>query len=874
MADLHTLSDAQVLLLAARFISSVDVESLQTLATARRDVLTDKRIYLLLLTLYPNDEAARAALLTLLRNIKSDFHHVNASDNGNILDALAVSKLSPDQAAREAHRLILPESGHGDSKSEADALPAFIISWCNQIEATSGCVEDTLTVVEEFALAYDNLRVWAERFLLPIARLRCFYPDEDEAPNLRELQSLPVKGALHALLRCSKKHFPQAEIVRDLDEVVVPWIHGLAGSEVHAAWQELNHWLVATSAEHFKLAAAALLKWSPPRDNQQLIQGYAQAGLAIIYASSAISDVHILKCQDILLRVAALAGIQAPCISGTPKIAKTAIFKGDLGETSLLPGSLLLDENTLTQPSVSSVNFLNGLLATQQLLLGFKIALSVTEVASVCMSRSEERHQQELSRILLQIPKLTTAKPEWQTARMQLYWLHSWGPSLETSATSPTFLGNVSSQQLDEKLLDSILAQGDYAAAKTIYLGAERLPLPVSVVEDRVIAAIYVAFDNASNGSKNRGGVKRAHELILAFRPCFPHSDQLNRADHLIRATHSLSFYPLTLQHGVPFQPVNIRAQKEPLHLVGKVLDQDPKAYTKLDDLLEIGQNLILAHLQDGGAKSEEGEQLHEDAKVEHARHTITYLAITSALAAYDFDTAYSYITTRLSISPSSNTPKGETDDISWRAAYAAGRYKPNVPAKSLHERIASLSKRMDLLSLALTLSPSAEPLSEILGQWRRCEEEMDGLRSQALDEERAFDVGSDNLVPGGFDPEDRQLDANETRKALAKRSMAGRSATYEEQAPLSLFDVASGAARALSRSTKGLRGGIVPQSAKSRDPPPAQGRERSISPESGEGNRVRKRDMVSNMVTSGLVSGMGWVLGAQPEDRVNAQDA
>jgi hypothetical protein len=33
-------------------------------------------------------------------------------------------------------------------------------------------------------------------------------------------------------------------------------------------------------------------------------------------------------------------------------------------------------------------------------------------------------------------------------------------------------------------------------------------------------------------------------------------------------------------------------------------------------------------------------------------------------------------------------------------------------------------------------------------------------------------------------------------------------------------------------------------------------------------GGRVRKRDQVTSMVTSGIVSGMGWVLGAQAQDR------
>ena len=132
-----------------------------------------------------------------------------------------------------------------------------------------------------------------------------------------------------------------------------------------------------------------------------------------------------------------------------------------------------------------------------------------------------------------------------------------------------------------------------------IFLEDASLPLPLSTAEERVVAAVYFAYDNASNGNRTRGGMKRAYDLLLAFKPSFPHSEQLRDIDHLIKATHSLSFYSLTLQHGVPFQPVNIRAQKDPLALVGRVLEQNTRAYTKLDDLLEIGRNLVQAHLQE-----------------------------------------------------------------------------------------------------------------------------------------------------------------------------------------------------------------------------------------------------------------------------------
>ena len=111
------------------------------------------------------------------------------------------------------------------------------------------------------------------------------------------------------------------------------------------------------------------------------------------------------------------------------------------------------------------------------------------------------------------------------------------------------------------------------------------------------------------------------------------------------------------------------------------------------------------------------------------------------------------------------------------------------------------------------------------------------------------------------------------------------------EEAPMGLFDVARGAAAALSKTAFPLRS---PQSAKSTQ----SVRENVVSQqslnsstssllgsfggggggsqhgalggsggggggsESGDGGRVRKRDMVSNMVTGGLASGIGWVLG------------
>jgi hypothetical protein len=83
----------------------------------------------------------------------------------------------------------------------------------------------------------------------------------------------------------------------------------------------------------------------------------------------------------------------------------------------------------------------------------------------------------------------------------------------------------------------------------------------------------------------------------------------------------------------------------------------------------------------------------------------------------------------------------------------------------------------------------------------------------------------------------------------------------------MGLFDVARGAARAFSKNLTPLQ--QLQQQQRQHHPQqvPAEegeeGGELSRSTESLE--RVRKRDVVSNMVTGGLASGIGWVLGAQP---------
>ena len=86
----------------------------------------------------------------------------------------------------------------------------------------------------------------------------------------------------------------------------------------------------------------------------------------------------------------------------------------------------------------------------------------------------------------------------------------------------------------------------------------------------------------------------------------------------------------------------------------------------------------------------------------------------------------------------------------------------------------------------------------------------------------------------------------------------------------MGLFDVARGAARAFSKNLTPLQ--RLQQQQQRQQQQKQQSASEQVEGEEGELSRsteslerVRKRDVVSNMVTGGLASGIGWVLGAQP---------
>ncbi|KAK4548674.1 hypothetical protein LTR36_009585 [Oleoguttula mirabilis] len=726
-------------------------------------------------------------------------------------------------------------------------------------------------------------------------------------------------------------------------------------------WEYMYQWLVAHAVDHFPRITACIEAWDGPGDidlgglddrsgavrpyldedvQRKLELQYAQAAFAACYAVQADTAEVVRGAHGVLARLAELLDFIPPpdlatSVDSLPKIERHAtVLDASQTVADLAPEELLAPEHPLTTPRLETYMLLQMMVYSAYQFAGLGHPLSLVSVAKLHFYAEGDEQLAVLRKILAGLAQGGGRRDEaeWTADRAKLLWLWNWGIAAEDAGTDQQgagVLGKIDRREFEEEMLKGFVETSCYELATRLFITAQpgesssrRRGLPLERVEQVVLAKAMEAYDGASNGNKMRGGVRKASEIIAAFRPHFRNSAPFRQASSLISATHALSFYALTLQHGVPFKPVSIRVASDPIALVDKVLEQNPHSYTQLDDLIAIAQNLVSAGLPptedaDGVKLVVSGEELGRRLKV--AERRVTFMAVEAALREDDFETAYSYIVNRLTPSGAdiaapqdgktaknhgrnANTrPKHQpndsenADDISWRAAFLAGRYRS--PTTSTPPPLRRLEQRTELLSLALLLAPTAA-LTEILAVWRRCEEETTSLQLSQQQAEREFDdradkriasTGSSSALPGHFlvGGEQPEMVLNQKRREMGRMGAAGNSTAAGGPggkvgdgagAPMSMFDLTRSAARAFSRNAFPLHNTTATNTtldtATSRSA--KEGEEHgdmtastdSLGSEAGgvgELNRLRKRDMVANAVSGGLASGLGWVLGAQP---------
>ncbi|KAJ6144790.1 hypothetical protein N7470_008685 [Penicillium chermesinum] len=916
MPSLEGLSDARVIILATHLCIGGHVADLPILQAQYPHCFPLERLLRIILTFLPESTEPSEYVGVIQQLVEN----TGASTSEREIDISAVKNLSESEARRRLRKLRLRPLKRDDEEEEvvsAGPLTQFIIHRAHLIDSETSLQPLVLSLVLPF---YENnlvIRRWLISSLLPALRLNYeYYPNHDETISLETLELMDDRTAVNVLLSIAGPERNDMDLVNNLRGLVGPWLQGSTRSKRRklneraidssisfvqgtpkpdsvecTGWDYVNEWLLSRSTIDSESVVHAFMNWAGPEDTdlggyqdgnteippekaKGLLQRYSQSGLSTIYAKADASKATLEDSAKILQSIMKLQNLEEFSYLDSPEGVLPSVdfdtgFISSTSRASLLQNALLAPENPLTSPSPSSISFLSAIILSLRILNALGHETNCRIVANMCLHSNEEMQAAELKGVIASTARQTRSRQDWQVIRQQLLWLRDWqAEQSEDGWSEPSthhgLFWKISRDDVEIEILKALLGAREYRLAVEVYTQSSA-PLDTMQVETAVVDSIFTAYDNASNGNRTRGGMKKAFEILQAFQPHFPDSATLKQIGSLIAATHALSFYSLTLQHGVPFQPVSIRVHHDPLSLVEKVLEQNPKSYTKLDDLLSIGRNLVEAGLCTMPPPTPADahippEKLSQADALVTAERRITSLSISSALDSNDFDTAYSYILTRLT-SPShlTNTSSPSTsipDDISWRAVYNAGRYRSTSPTAStpLQTQINHLSQRMELLSLALVLVPIPDPLPEILGAWRRCDEELSSLRARELHEEDVWDTKGDSLstVPGGFGPTDFERDAFDTAQQRAARRARARAMphSHPHEAPMGLFEVARGAALAL-RKMLSRCGGL-----------------RVMSLPVREGDRVRKRDMVSNMVTGGLASGIGWVLGAEPVNR------
>ncbi|KAK3955356.1 secretory pathway protein Sec39-domain-containing protein [Pseudoneurospora amorphoporcata] len=627
-------------------------------------------------------------------------------------------------------------------------------------------------------------------------------------------------------------------------------------------WNQVLRWLTSNASKNWRVAANAFDQWEGPQsvdlggiwpggeesqlnDEQRrhLDWTYAQAALASTYLIS-VASVEALEGAYAILNRAVVITNQDPL----PPLQNAVGLLAPLAEqvdgivaspknATCLRNDLLESSNVLTWPTETSTAFCQALIISAFILTRAGSPCTLRRVGELALLQDGREQKTEALKLIHALanqgPK--TDDKLWMKARDEILWLRDWGAEDAWGATDSRPKGifsQLNKEFLEVEFLKALLTNTRYALAKSIYEDSVERPLDEKVLKDAVFSTAMTAYDNASNPNRTRGGLKKCDDIIKAFPNTISKSDPVaQKIEALLQATHSLSEFRLVLKQGEPFTPVVLRVHADPISIIDRILEQNPKSYTRLQDLLDLGTRMVKAGLT-ATTKTPTTKQHHnsytaatlspeEEAKQRlTAERRITALCIDAALTEDDFETAYSYILNRLSSRPSRNKSSSPNvtieDDYSWKAALQAGKYRRTSRTvrpthlgtnASANPEIRHLEQRIECLSTALRIAPTPT-LQEILNAYRRAEEELDSALKAEEEAEDAWDAAGDSIhahggrVPGAFGtPPSRKPTAAATGTGSSVAAAAARSSKADssrpqlkqkqtEEAPMSLFDL------------------------------------------------------------------------------------
>ncbi|KAI1066631.1 hypothetical protein LB507_011169 [Fusarium sp. FIESC RH6] len=922
MAAHMSLSPAKVVLLAVHFATIANIDSLACLITQHATVLRPELTLRIILTYLP-ETLSPSAYVPLLEAILAN-EPLQQSNPDHQLDISQVHNLQDEQASRKVKKLHLIPLKNDDAlfSHEADPLTCFLFLRAYRMDDEAGMLAQVPELLSPFLDHSPELHTWAISTVLPlIRRNREYYPQRTARLSLLEFQNLPDRMAIDYLLAETGTVEEEYDLAgRDLSGLVGPWLHndsrwkrdafnedtssdsGAASDLSCPGWEQALEWLTSKASTSWRVALKAIESWDGPSDidlggdssawfqeNQQqyLDRSYARAVLASAYlvpdADAEALEGAFRICNKIrsLLDEDNNTTLQDAVTSLAPVPPFDMDGVGGVKASTYLRSELLQSTNPLTTPKEQSLDLLPTLIQSAYLLTRSGVPCTVRQAGDLAFIQDQQEQKSEFGRLVRNLPTRASDDDDfWIRARQEVLWLYSWGnkPAPDQDKTFQGVFGSVALEFIETELLKALLSRSRYSLARSLYdqTGPDA-PLSTQAVINTVQNSALSAFDNASNPNRTRGGLKKCDEIVKAFPQLMDDTHpNRQRVEALLRATHALSDYRLVLKQGEPFSPVVLRVHSDPVSIIEKVLEQNPKAYTRLQEFIELGNNMV-----DAGLPTQAKRGNHHTATIDQGfvrsmvEKRIVSMCIEAALREDDFETAYSYVVSRLGVRETERKSEqsGICDEWSWKAALDAGKYvrtersqKPtHLGTASGNPEIRHLEQRIECLATSLRIAPPSQ-LQEVLKTFRRCEEQLDAAIKEEAAREAAWDAAGDfSGHPGSFDGPDPD-------KAYPPRNItASATARQAEEAPMSLFDLSRATARVASKNLtvlSSLQGSLQNSFTSDKTNPESESSESELHDQ----NRTRKRDQLREAATGTLVSGVGWLLGANPNRSASGQ--
>ncbi|KAK6497095.1 hypothetical protein TWF506_004574 [Arthrobotrys conoides] len=844
------LSPSRALLLSLHFASQCNIVALRRLiitypAVFRRDIVLE-----VILRFVPESTGV-GVYAGLVKEVISE--GVVLADGGGEesgkIDGGFVKDVNEVSARKTLEGVGFPSGGFGDGLME------FVRERARVIDKETGDLRLVRELVETIGGDDDTVREWGFGILGVVERLVFMAVEGGQSGGvvgIEEFENLEGRGAVSLILD---------RMVRDGD--VSDGMGLLAGyirykKSGKKFWGYFYEWM---TRQEFGVLWRVVKEWNGPVEDGE---GYFQMLMGRCYSSGGPSSGGDIVgwMLDVVYKISGMVGVDL----GYVRAEEVERFVERYLNSTGAGGGHEWDMGELVVPTAASLKLLEQLIVSVQMFGVFPLGLTVKEVMRMRFwgSRGDQ----------LGLLKRGLSVNSGGKGRNDNWYKEVRGTCEYLGATSGVF-GRLEAGEVEVEILRDMLAAGKFAAVTATYVTPKgKSLLPNEVVEKAVIHAVGDFYDNATNGNRMRGGMKNASNALAILFPSHSNSIPLRRLSRLIEATHSLSEYSLTLTPGVPLKPVQIRLFPDPVELISRVLQSNSKAYLQLNSLVKIAQDLVYGvskpHHDEEMEERHGGEMTKEE--VAAIKRRVVGMCVEAALAEDDFETAFSYVVNKLvpgyqNLRTASNATTltttsvfpGNNTDTAWQAALQAGRYRsPTMLVESMEgvataKGIEQVMKRMEVLSQALVICPG-EAVMDVLRTWKNCEDELESLLELEIQEERQHAGKLGEWVGSTID--------------MSKRAATGGGLL---KAPMSLLGAASSAGGNL---VKGLGSTAFPLRSVSR-----QSEEGGSQRGSGEfdrgggwtigedGERVRKRDVISGMVTSGLASGLGWMLGAKAED-------